>query len=180
MSRNKHDFSSSDSDAEQDNLMVVDEEEQEEDRYFEPNNSDIFITETTMITNTDLYAFASEFMEYIENQTFLWPVPMLKVIKFLSDKSIEFSKMDIPEQGSRNYQQLYNEVNLVMVMLMMKVPIQLDIVVGSKIIDLNKPRQISYKKQPFHEPLIILEILLEKGKISRDEIIDEVLPLLNQ
>lgn len=178
-----NDRSSSDDDVELNDYKQDDAVEEEEDAYFEPKERTevAMITESVMITNTDLYSFAEEFMELIENQTFLWPVPMLKVIKFLSDKSIEFSREDVPGRstGLLNYQQLYNEVNLVMVMLLLNVPVQLDIEVGNKLIDLNKTRQISYRKQPFHEPLIILEILLRERKLDKSEIRTEVLPLLS-
>ena len=181
-----HDYerSSSDDDVDRNDYKQDDAQEEDEDAYLESTGKTqvAMITESLMITNTDLYSFAEEFMELIENQTFLWPVPMLKVIKFLSDKSIEFSKEDVPGRntGLLNYQQLYNEVNLVMVMLLLNVPVQLDIEVGDKLIDLNKTRQISYKKQPFHEPLIILEILLNHKKLDRSEIRPEILPLLFQ
>jgi len=182
MSDNDYSDNSSDEGMNQDDYKIADAEEEEEDPYFDPSRKPqvAMFTESSMITNTDLYAFAEEFIELIENRTLLWPVPMLKIIKFLSDRSIEYSKREYLEDGNdmENFQQLFNEVNLVMIMLLLNVPIQLDIEVGNKLIDFNEARRISYKKQPFHEPLIILKLLYKAKVVEEKEIRKEVFPLV--
>lgn len=182
MSDNDFSDNSSDEGMNQDDYKIEDANEQEEDPYFDENRKPqvAMLTESTMITNTDLYAFAEEFMKLIENRTLLWPVPMLKIIKFLSDKSIEYSKHEYLNDGNdmENFQQLFNEVNLVMIMLLLNVPIQLDIEVGNRLIDFNDVRRISYKKQPFHEPLIILKILYKAKVVEQKEIRKEVFQLI--
>jgi len=73
-----HDYerSSSDDDVDRNDYKQDDAQEEDEDAYLESTGKTqvAMITESLMITNTDLYSFAEEFMELIENQTFLWPV----------------------------------------------------------------------------------------------------------
>lgn len=147
--------------------VVEDDEEVQRDVYDNhEEKEDVYLTNTQMITNTCLYKYASSRLILAEKNILPWSTLMLKVIDFLVNATLNTEHV--------NMQQLYNEVNLAFVELMLNVPIQLNIVNGTTVIDLNGKRRISYFKQPFHEPTIILQLLLKHDVIKPSEIRDDV------
>lgn len=95
-----------------------------------------------------------------------WPPRMLEIIEYTTEV---YEKKIIVK-----------EMTLVMIELCLKVPIQLNLVIGGHVIDLNKEGYIIYTDKCFAEAITVIIDLLDRDFLSYDElridrkIIDEI------